>query len=84
MWSWRRLARLGPDFEGLQHTAERAGHAWGCPFASSAEFEAANIQAKREAGVYGPKRQRRQVIWATVIVVTVVSAVLAFSLAHLS
>ena len=84
MWSLRRLARLGPDFHALEHTAQRAGHAWGCAFASSTEFEAANIQAKRDAGVYGPKRQRRQAIWAAVILVTVVSTVLAFSLAQLS
>ncbi|HET7681222.1 MAG TPA: hypothetical protein VFK79_13945 [Xanthobacteraceae bacterium] len=42
--------------------AQRAGIALACPFASSAEFEAATIQAKRAAGIYGPKRRRRQAL----------------------
>jgi hypothetical protein len=46
----------------LKVDAERAGLAWACPFSSSAEFEAAIIKARREAGVYGPKRTRRHVL----------------------
>lgn len=59
MW---HLRRIGGDCQALELAAQRAGSAWACPFASSAEFEAANIQAKRDAGVYGPKRRRRQLL----------------------
>jgi hypothetical protein len=34
----------------LESTAARAGYAMACPFGSSAEFEAAVIQGKIEAG----------------------------------
>lgn len=44
----------------LEAHAERAGTALACAFSSSAEFDAALIAARRAAGVYGPKRQRRQ------------------------
>jgi hypothetical protein len=50
------------DALALKIDAERAGLAWACPFSSSAEFEAAIIRARREAGVYGPKRTRRHVL----------------------
>jgi hypothetical protein len=62
MWYLRRFGRFGAAFHALELTAERAGHAWACPFASSAEYEASIIEARRDAGVYGPKRQRRQII----------------------
>ncbi len=45
---------------------ERAGSALACAFASSEEFEAAIIRAKRDAGVYGPKRRYRQIAIAIV------------------
>jgi hypothetical protein len=69
MW---HLRRLGADFQTLELTAQRAGSAWACPFASSAEFEAANIQAKRAAGVYGPKRRRRQLLLAGAMIALLV------------
>jgi hypothetical protein len=47
--------------ETPEQRVERARLALACTFSSSAEYEAAIIQAKREAGVYGPKRRRRQV-----------------------
>ncbi|HWF96352.1 MAG TPA: hypothetical protein VG291_15455 [Xanthobacteraceae bacterium] len=43
----------------LQSRAERAGLALACSFGSSAEFEAAVIRSRIDAGVYGPKRRRR-------------------------
>jgi hypothetical protein len=43
----------------LQGHAERAGYALACSFGSSAEFEAAVIRSRLDAGVYGPKRRRR-------------------------
>ncbi len=60
----RRFAPLGADLHALELTAERAGCALACPFASSDEYEASIIKARRAAGVYGPKRQRRQVFVA--------------------
>jgi len=46
----------------LEAYAERAGSALACAFSNSAEFDAALISARRAAGVYGPKRHRRQVL----------------------
>ena len=47
----------------LKIDAERAaGLAWACPFSSSEEFEAAVIKARRDAGIYGPKRTRRNAL----------------------
>jgi hypothetical protein len=49
----------------LDAYVERARLALACTFSSSAEYEAAIIQAKRDAGVYGPKRRRRQLLIAS-------------------
>lgn len=46
----------------LEAYAERAGAALACAFSNSAEFDAALISARRAAGVYGPKRHRRQML----------------------
>jgi hypothetical protein len=46
----------------LEVCAERAGAALACEFANSAEFDAAIIAARRAAGVYGPRRHRRQML----------------------
>jgi hypothetical protein len=59
MWLTSRCAS---DFASLEIAAQRAGTALACPFASSAEFEAATIAAKRAAGVYGPKRHWRHAL----------------------
>ena len=48
----------------LAHAAQRAGLALACAFSTSDEFEADIIRARRAAGVYGPKRRRRQVAFA--------------------
>lgn len=48
----------------LEAYAEQAGAALGCAYSSSAEFDAALIAERRAAGVYGPKRQRRQMLMA--------------------
>ena len=62
---WHLFAsRPRADMLALQSHAERAGSALACSFSSSAEFEAAVIRAKRAAGIYGPKRHRRQAIYA--------------------
>jgi hypothetical protein len=58
----QQVHRFHSDFETLEIALQTAGSAWACPFSSSAEFEAATIAAKRAAGVYGPKRHRREVV----------------------
>jgi hypothetical protein len=44
----------------LEAYAARAGAAMACVFSSSAEFDAALIAERRAAGVYGPRRYRKQ------------------------
>ena len=47
------MRRLGPDFQTLELAAQQAGSALACDFTSSAEYEAALIQKRRDAGRYG-------------------------------
>lgn len=49
----------------LESRAANAGCAMACSFGSSAEFEAAVIRGKREAGAYARKRRLRCVLAAT-------------------
>lgn len=44
----------------LEAYAARAGAALACAYSSSAEFDAALIAQRRAAGVYGPRRYRKQ------------------------
>ncbi len=44
----------------LQTYAAQAGAAMACVYSSSAEFDAALIAERRAAGVYGPRRYRRE------------------------
>ena len=46
------MARITPDFHTLELTARQAGSALACDFGSSAEYEAALIQERRDAGRY--------------------------------
>jgi hypothetical protein len=64
MWHAWISSRLGADMLALEGNVERAGRALACAFSSSAEFEAAVIKSKLDAGVYGPKRRRRHVLFA--------------------
>jgi len=73
----RHLHRLASDFETLEMAVQSAGSALACSFSSSAEFEAATIAAKRAAGIYGPKRLRRQVL---LILAGIAAAALLISL----
>ena len=50
----------------LESTAASAGCAMACPFGSSAEFEAAVIREKREAGACSRRRRLCCVFAATV------------------
>jgi hypothetical protein len=73
MGHWHRLAS---DFETLEIAAQRAGSAWACPFASSAEYEAALIQERRAAGAYRPRHH-----WPSIVAVAAgLGIVLAFVL----
>ncbi len=53
----------------LESTAVHAGCAMACPFGSSAEFEAAVIRGKVEAGAYGRKRRLRFALAAAAMAV---------------
>ena len=46
----------------LEAYAVRAGAALACAYSSSAEFDAALIAERRAAGVYGPRRHRKQML----------------------
>jgi len=50
----------------LQANLARAGSSLACPFTSSAEFEAAVIAARRQAGAFGPRRHRRLAVYASI------------------
>jgi hypothetical protein len=54
--------RPAAEMNALEVYAERAGLALACAFSSSAEFDAALIAQRRAAGVYGPRRRRRQAL----------------------
>jgi hypothetical protein len=54
--------RPGADAIALEAYAARAGAAMACTFSSSAEFDAALIAERRAAGVYGPRRHRKQML----------------------
>jgi hypothetical protein len=65
------MRRLGPDFQTLELAAQHAGSALACDFTSSAEYEAALIQERRNAGRYG-SRERRQFFLAVGVGIAVV------------
>jgi hypothetical protein len=56
----RASSSASPGARALEAHAARAGLALACAFSSSAEFDAALIAERRAAGVYGPRRHRRQ------------------------
>jgi len=60
MFSRLNNAHSQTDAASLELYAERAGAAWACTYSTSAEYDAALIAERRAAGVYGPRRQRRQ------------------------
>src|SRR5262245_9696671 len=70
MGQLRSLWRGRADLLALENTVARAGQALACPFSSSAEFEAAVVRSKLDAGVYGPKRRRRYVLYAGAVTST--------------
>jgi len=54
--------RLDAEMSALEARALRAGAALACAYSSSAEFDAAIVAARRAAGVYGPRRHRKQIL----------------------
>lgn len=46
----------------LEAYAEGAGTALACAYSSSAEYDAALIAERRAAGVYGPRKHRKQML----------------------
>jgi hypothetical protein len=58
----RSLTTADSDLTALEAYAARAGAALACAYSSSAEFDAALIAERRAAGIYGPKRHRKQML----------------------
>ncbi len=54
--------RIETDLMALEAHAACAGAALACAYSSSAEFDAALIAERRAAGVYGPRRHRKQLL----------------------
>jgi type IV secretory pathway component VirB8 len=53
---------LNAEVLALEDFARRAGAAMACSYSSSEEFDAALIAERRAAGVYGPRRHRKQML----------------------
>jgi len=62
MWGLSQSGRAGAETVALELHAERAGAALACVYSNSAELDAAMIAARRAAGIYGPKRRRKQML----------------------
>ncbi|HVV60482.1 MAG TPA: hypothetical protein VHD14_01880 [Pseudolabrys sp.] len=75
-----RAARSDVPALTLEAYAERAGLALACPYSSSAEFDAALIAARRAAGVYGPRRHRRQMLATAAAILAAVLIVAYFAI----
>jgi hypothetical protein len=75
MWRSPIPIRLAADLLALE--ARAAGAALACAYSSSAEFDAALIAERRAAGVYGPRRYRKQML-VTVAGIVAGLAVLVF------
>jgi len=62
MWSRSHVRGDGAESLALKLYAEGAGAALACAYSSSDEYDAALIAERRAAGVYGPKRRRKQML----------------------
>jgi hypothetical protein len=58
----RPFVNLQSDLTALEAYAARAGAALACAYSSGAEYDAALIAERRAAGIYGPKRRRKQML----------------------
>ncbi len=61
----------------LELRAQHAGYAWACQYSSSAEYDAALIAERRAAGVYGPRRRRRQIAMTALGIAAGIALVIA-------
>jgi len=57
-----RAAYPAAQWVALEGCAQSAGHALGCAFSSSDEYEAALIAERRAEGRYGPRKRRKQML----------------------
>jgi hypothetical protein len=53
---------MAADVLALEAYVARAGAALACANSNSAEFDAALIAQRRAAGIYGPRRHRKQML----------------------
>jgi hypothetical protein len=58
MMRYRTVAQVEADLTALRASAERAGIALACLFATSDEFEADIIRERRARGAFRPRRSR--------------------------
>jgi hypothetical protein len=56
----RTLSRIEADLAALRASADRAGVALACVFASSEEYEAEIIRERRARGAFRPRKPWRQ------------------------
>lgn len=71
------MSGLSNRILSLEADARHAGSAWGCQYSSSAEYDAALIAERRAAGLYGPKRQCRQMLTAAAGIAAGLAVVIA-------
>ena len=64
------------QIHALEAYAERAGAAMACVYSSSMEYDAALIAERRAAGVYGPRRYRKQRLATAAGVAVAVAAII--------
>jgi hypothetical protein len=67
---------LKADALALEDYARRAGAALACAFSNSAEYDAALIAERRAAGIYGPRRRRRQLLGTTAAIALALAVLL--------
>ena len=58
----RPLTSLQSELIALEAYAAHAGAALACAYSSAAEYDAALIAERRAAGIYGPRRRRKQML----------------------
>jgi hypothetical protein len=78
--SWLSFSARQASTPSLEAHAAFAGFALACPFSSSAEFDAALIAERRAAGVYGPRRHRKQTLTAIAGVAAALAVLLLLTL----
>jgi len=76
MWRPRTISPIETSALALEANAVCAGLALGCAYASSDEYEAEVINARRAAGAYGPRRRQRQalIVFAIAAAAVIVAA----------